>query len=79
MGAGDLGPRTGKLVKNLPAAGIDLPDVDIAIVTHAHPDHIGGTLDDDGNLNFPIAIYFVSKIEWDFWFFDTVDNPAPQQ
>ncbi len=48
-------------------------------ITHAHPDHIGGTLDDDDQLNYPVATYFISKVEWDFWFSDTVDNPAPQR
>ena len=78
MGAGDLGPHTGKLIANLRAAGVDPPDVEIVIITHAHPDHIGGTLDADGFLNFPMANYFISKLEWDFWFSDTVDNPAPK-
>jgi len=79
MGAGHLGPDTGKLVTNLRDMGIDPSEVDTMIVTHAHPDHIGGTLDDAGQLNFPNASYFVSKEEWDFWFSDTVDNPAPQR
>lgn len=79
MGAGRLGPDTGKLVSNLRVAGIVPSEVDTIIVTHAHPDHIGGTLDDDCQLNYPNADYFISKIEWDFWFSNTGDNPAPQR
>jgi len=79
MGAGHLGPDTGKLVANLRVAGISPLKVDAIIVTHAHPDHIGGTLDDDSQLNFPNAQYYISKIEWNFWFSDAGDNPAPQR
>jgi glyoxylase-like metal-dependent hydrolase (beta-lactamase superfamily II) len=39
-GAGDLSSKTGNLIKNLKAVGIDPPNVDIVIVTHSHPDHI---------------------------------------
>jgi glyoxylase-like metal-dependent hydrolase (beta-lactamase superfamily II) len=63
-----LGPNTGKLVSNLKAAGVRPEDIDTVFITHAHPDHIGGTLDDKGNPNYPNACYFMSKDEWDFWF-----------
>jgi glyoxylase-like metal-dependent hydrolase (beta-lactamase superfamily II) len=68
MGAGNLGPRTGKLVKNLISSGIKPEDIDTVFITHAHPDHIGGTLDNEGKPNFPNARYYISKDEWDFWF-----------
>jgi len=70
MGAGKLGPNTGKLINNLRSAGIQPEDIDTVIITHAHPDHIGGTLDDNGNPNYPNARYFIWKDEWDFWFSD---------
>jgi glyoxylase-like metal-dependent hydrolase (beta-lactamase superfamily II) len=68
IGAGNLGPRTGRLLPNMRAAGINPLEIDIIIITHAHPDHIGGMLDDNGALNFPNATYYISKVEWDFWF-----------
>lgn len=68
MGAGKLGPNTGKLVGNLKASGVQPEDINIVFITHAHPDHIGGTLDDEGKPNYPNARYFMSKNEWDFWF-----------
>jgi glyoxylase-like metal-dependent hydrolase (beta-lactamase superfamily II) len=68
MGAGKLGPDTGKLLGNLKEAGVRPEDIDIVFITHAHPDHIGGTLDDEDNPNYPNARYFMSKDEWDFWF-----------
>lgn len=70
MGAGKLGPNTGKLIRNLRSAGVQPEDIDTVIITHAHPDHIGGTLDDNGNPNYPNARYFMWKDEWDFWFSD---------
>jgi glyoxylase-like metal-dependent hydrolase (beta-lactamase superfamily II) len=37
---------TGKLLRHLEATGIEPSTVDTIIITHAHPDHVGGTLDD---------------------------------
>ncbi len=70
MGAGNLGPNTGKLVKNLKAAGVQSEDIDTIFITHAHPDHIGGTLDEDGKPKYLNARYFMWKDEWEFWFSD---------
>jgi glyoxylase-like metal-dependent hydrolase (beta-lactamase superfamily II) len=57
----------GKLSSNLAASGIDPISITKVVFTHAHPDHIWGTLNDDGSLRFPNATYYVGKAEWAFW------------
>jgi glyoxylase-like metal-dependent hydrolase (beta-lactamase superfamily II) len=37
------------------------------VLTHAHPDHIGGNVDAAGRPAFPNARYVVPQPEWDFW------------
>jgi len=66
-GAGDLAPTTGNLLSNLDEAGIAPADVDTVVLTHGHPDHIGGCVDDDGAPAFPEARYVMADTEWDFW------------
>ena len=66
-GADGLGPNTGRLLQNLQADGIAPESIDVVILTHGHPDHIGGNTLDDGKLVFPNARYVMWKDEWDFW------------
>jgi len=66
-GAGSLGPNTGKLVENLRAAGMAPGDIDTVIITHGHPDHIGGNSGDGVEPAFPGARFFMWRREWDFW------------
>ena len=66
-GANGLTQNTGKLLQNLKNEGIQLEDIDSVILTHGHPDHIGGNTDSEGKLTFPNARYFMWKGEWDFW------------
>ena len=77
LGAGKIFPTTGRLVENLELAGFSTNDIDAVVITHGHPDHIGGALDPEGNLQFSQARYYVRKIEWDFWFSDKAFEIAP--
>ncbi|WP_343411731.1 MBL fold metallo-hydrolase [Candidatus Amarolinea dominans] len=81
VGAGDLGnpgdqafpgldhrtSRTNLLVPSLLAAGIDPGEINIVLITHAHPDHVGGMLDAEDRLVFPNAHYTIAQREWDYW------------
>jgi glyoxylase-like metal-dependent hydrolase (beta-lactamase superfamily II) len=57
----------GKLGENLEAAGIDPASVTKVVFTHAHADHLWGTIDDLDEERFPNARYVMSAAEWDFW------------
>jgi glyoxylase-like metal-dependent hydrolase (beta-lactamase superfamily II) len=66
-GANGLTPNTGKLLPNLKAEGITPEDIDMVILTHGHPDHIGGNTDSEGKPVFRNARYVMWQSEWDFW------------
>jgi glyoxylase-like metal-dependent hydrolase (beta-lactamase superfamily II) len=66
-GAGSLAPTTGKLIQNLKNEGISPDDIDTVILTHGHPDHLGGSTGVDGKPAFPRAQWLMWKDEWEFW------------
>ena len=66
-GAGKMTPGTGRLWQNMAAAGVGPADIDTVIITHAHPAHVGGTLDDEGCLVYANARYYLWVDEWEFW------------
>jgi len=51
-GARKLAPSTGELLANLEKAGTRAGDVNTVILTHAHPDHIGGVVDAESKAAF---------------------------
>jgi glyoxylase-like metal-dependent hydrolase (beta-lactamase superfamily II) len=80
MGAGGLlAPRAGKLLQSMNEAGIEPGQIDTIVITHAHPDHIGGALDDEGRLAFARARFYMSKDEWSFWFSCVSMARAPER
>jgi glyoxylase-like metal-dependent hydrolase (beta-lactamase superfamily II) len=66
-GAGPLAPSTGGLRANLQVAGFQNGDIDFVVLSHAHPDHIGGLLAEDGSAMFPNARILMSREEYDLW------------
>jgi glyoxylase-like metal-dependent hydrolase (beta-lactamase superfamily II) len=66
----------GKLFPGLRDAGIAPEDIDTVVLTHGHPDHIGGCLNAKGEPNFPKARYVLAQTEWDYWT-DPEEKPDP--
>jgi glyoxylase-like metal-dependent hydrolase (beta-lactamase superfamily II) len=66
-GMGPRVPTTGELHNNLRSAGFALEDFDVVVLTHVHPDHVGGNTDSGGRSAFPNARYVIGRKEWDFW------------
>ncbi|MBI1383520.1 MAG: MBL fold metallo-hydrolase [Rhizobiales bacterium] len=59
-------PNAGLLAARFAEAGIAPADVDVVAITHMHPDHIGGLME-DGKPLFPNARYVTAAAEYDFW------------
>jgi glyoxylase-like metal-dependent hydrolase (beta-lactamase superfamily II) len=65
--AKDFGPTTGKLLGSIKQAGIDPKDVDAVVMSHAHIDHLGGNVGEDGKSNFPNAQFYIQQSDLEFW------------
>lgn len=59
-------PHGGWLAKQLAPAGFKAEDIDIVVITHGHPDHVGGVIE-GGKPLFPNARYVMGAKDYDFW------------
>lgn len=64
---GESYPFKGRLHQLLLQENIKKEDITDVIITHFHPDHIGGIYNSAGNLNFPNAKFHIHQDEWNFW------------
>jgi glyoxylase-like metal-dependent hydrolase (beta-lactamase superfamily II) len=62
-----FGTTTGRMLRNLRAAGIEPAQIDVVAVTHAHCDHCWGLVDAQGNRVFPNAQVAISEADLRFW------------
>ncbi|RUP28780.1 MAG: MBL fold metallo-hydrolase [Curvibacter sp.] len=66
-GAGALfGPTLGRLSAQIKAAGYQPEQVDDIVITHMHPDHVGGLVS-EGKVVFPNATVHADQADKDFW------------
>ena len=67
-GKGTLDPdHSAQLLAHLHEAGAVPEDIDIVVLTHGHGDHMGGVVDDAGQLTFPKARHLMTRLDWDHW------------
>lgn len=65
-GAGGVKGWGGELVNNLTKLGLKTTDIDAILLTHAHPDHIGGLLTSNGEVVFRNANLLISEDEYNY-------------
>ena len=69
-------PTASKLPDDLDAAGVAPEEVTDIIITHMHPDHIGGLAVGD-RAAFPNARIHIAAAEWNFWNAKDFETAAP--
>ena len=62
-----MGPTLGKLPQNLRALGVAPERIETIFLTHLHPDHSNGLVDDGGNAIYPNAEVVLHETEAAFW------------
>jgi glyoxylase-like metal-dependent hydrolase (beta-lactamase superfamily II) len=63
-------PTVGQLQTALRQHDIGVDDIDLVVLSHAHPDHVGGAIHFEGDEPvpaFPRARYLMAGAEWRFW------------
>lgn len=64
----------GRLHHLLEQEKVRAEDITDVIITHFHPDHIGGIYADKGLLHFPNARFHMHEDEWGYWHSSKSDN-----
>lgn len=78
-GAGGFKQWGGRLTANLLLAGIHPSEIDAILLTHAHPDHVGGVMNASGEAVFPNAELVAHHREVAFWEDDGNLSRAPER
>lgn len=62
-----MGPNGGRLFGNLAAIGLRPEDIDVVVVSHTHPDHVGNLRNAQGGKSFPRATVHLPEADWNFF------------
>lgn len=76
IGAGpDFMSTVGHLPDAMASLGVSPEEITHLVITHAHPDHLWGLLDDFDEPLLPHAEILMGRAEWDYWMDpDTVES-----
>jgi glyoxylase-like metal-dependent hydrolase (beta-lactamase superfamily II) len=72
-----FGPTLGNLLANLAASGYRPEQVDAVLITHMHPDHVGGLMA-GGKMAFPNATVHADQRDAAFWLSAAELDKAPE-
>jgi len=67
----------GQLSHLLEKENVNPDEITDVVITHFHPDHIGGVFSSNNQLVFPNAIFHMHQKEWDYWHSSKSDNQPP--
>lgn len=73
-----FGPTLGNTINNLKAAGYQPEQIDTVLITHMHPDHVCGLVDDAGKAVFTKATVYGPKADADLWLSAEALAAAPE-
>jgi glyoxylase-like metal-dependent hydrolase (beta-lactamase superfamily II) len=62
-----MGPNGGRLFDNLSAIGLRPEDIDVVVISHTHPDHVGNLRSASGGKAFPRATVHAPEADWNFF------------
>ncbi len=63
----DAGLKDGHISAELIKNGVKPEDLKTILITHLHPDHFGGLVNDENKAAFPNAEVYISKPECNYW------------
>ncbi|BBI72618.2 hypothetical protein HAALTHF_22780n [Vreelandella aquamarina] len=74
-----FGPTLGQVEQNLRASGYAPEQVDTILMTHLHPDHVCGLVDENGEAVYPNAELRASEGDADFWLDEERSQALPEE
>ncbi len=74
-----MGPTLGMLRGNLRSMSVEAAQIDVILVTHLHPDHVNGLIDEHGEAIFPGAEIVVNEAELQFFRDPESSSRAPAE
>jgi len=79
--AADWDEPVGTMLDELGSEGVAAEDVKLVVITHAHPDHVGGLLERVQGVNRPVfsgARHLLARTEWVYWHSDDLSGPSAE-
>jgi glyoxylase-like metal-dependent hydrolase (beta-lactamase superfamily II) len=74
-----LGPVAGLAPKALASLGVKPEEIATILLSHAHPDHVGGLIETDGSARYPNAEMAITEVEHAYWMSDVHREDAAKQ